>query len=267
MLPRAYHPDGLEPVTKKWSTTTYAASFAIDSPLSFAHFSGYINYGISSTVPTLYQQVIATYYRLPTLRPVRLLPEFKKTFEIGLKLSNETAVLVNYLVSGAYFVNTYTDKFRTLQLIGSPECYFDNHSEAELTGLEGKVEGRFWQKRVSLYLAYITFFNLDALAFPFKPGQKLSLGGGFHHRLLDIDLVWFDEARCEGFAVTRQGYLQRLELPPFSNTDLHITARLPLKKRSVFMTFSGRNLTSDQRALEGIALRDKRIYVTTGVKL
>jgi hypothetical protein len=55
-------------------------------------------------------------------------------------------------------------------------------------------------------------------------------------------------------------------LPKYSNIDIHLNKKFTLFGLKYFMNFSGRNLLDDDVVLQGLAIRDRRFYLTFGLQ-
>ena len=62
------------------------------------------------------------------------------------------------------------------------------------------------------------------------------------------------------------GAFSEVPLPGYANIDLHITKNIELYGIKLLFNFSGRNLLNDDTKIEGLALRDRRIYLTFGAQ-
>ena len=67
---------------------------------------------------------------------------------------------------------------------------------------------------------------------------------------------WFRDLR---------GFLAAAELPAYSNIDLHLGKEFDLDFMKVNLTFSARNILDDDTVLYGIAIRDRRYYMSFGL--
>jgi hypothetical protein len=95
------------------------------------------------------------------------------------------------------------------------------------------------------------------------------------HTGYSFQLHWFNEGEQEG-NVRRQGAdltqitrndFDAILLPGYSNLDLHLSKTFEIGKLKLFCNASGRNLlNSDSIVLQGLALRDRRYYVTLGAQ-
>ncbi len=63
-----------------------------------------------------------------------------------------------------------------------------------------------------------------------------------------------------------KGY-NEIELPAFSNYDLHLTIDVDFSVAKGQISYSGRNLKKNTISLDGLLLRDTRKYLTISLEL
>jgi hypothetical protein len=266
-LPPEYNPEGVEIFQQRWRESSYMGTISFEGQTDGLLYNTYLTYGLNYSIPTLYQQIMARIYRLPSERPERLFPENKRSFEFGASLTNDVPPgFPTFRLLAAIFQNSYTDKFRTIHVTGSPLTFFDNYSQTKLLGFEGSAQAGLLADRLQFNVAYSRYWFTDIVAFPFQPDRKFSSGITFQLLGFSVDLIWFWETRRTGAVVDKQGVFQEIELPEFNNVDLHVKKTFTLWKLTGFGSVSGRNIFSTEKALEGIALRDRRLYLTLGVE-
>lgn len=251
---------------KNWRASSYALSASFEHDQADYQFEGYSNYSFSYTIPTIHQQISSRFYRISSARPIRLLPELKKSLELGGTFSRakdkESAKIE---ITSAFFYNKYLDKFRQIYLSGSPLTFFDNYSESQLIGTENIVSFGIIPGRLTTSFALSKYFINDPIAFPFQPEEKYTSNLILDFKNFNVLVTWFHESARIGNVLSRSGYLEEITLPDFSNFDLHITKSFQIWRTSWVISFSGRNILSKETALEGIAIRDRRLYVSFGV--
>ena len=252
-------------IANYWNETSYTINTAYIGYFNGMKLNGHFSYGVNYTIPTLYQQLLAKLYWYPGYIRDKLLPEYKKNLEVGVVLSNASmGTFPQFEFTSVVFHNTYSNKFRTIHMTGSPISLFDNHTSAEITGLETSFQVLLFKRDLSLNSSMSKYFIDDKVAFPFKPDLKFTAGFTLDIKNFNLDFVWFYETEREGKILASYGQLQDLSLPPFSNIDIHIKKSFNLWRVHTFVSLSGRNIFSKERALEGITLRDRRIYFTLG---
>ena len=231
--------------------------------------TGYIIAGISNTIPTLYQQFnYQLYHRYGDHKP-KLMPEYKKSFEFGFSYFGEIVKeFATFQLTGSYFSNSYTNKFRTIRISQSPISYFDNHDETDIKGVESTFSIGFFDDKVKLNSALTKYFSPDERAFSYKSDEKYSTGLFFLIKELSIDVRWFYESDKVGFVLIPYSTdpLQKLSLDKYTNIDVHLKYSFRLADMTFISSFSGRNLINKDDSFEGIAIHDRRFYITFGVE-
>jgi hypothetical protein len=86
------------------------------------------------------------------------------------------------------------------------------------------------------------------------------------HAGYSMNLFWFHESDQIAWVRGAEGAFWEIELPGYSNVDLHMSKQFEWRKMKFFINFSGRNLLDDETELEGIAIRDRRLYLTFGAQ-
>jgi len=263
-LPKSFDPDCINRVKESWKESSSMFLVAFELQPETILFSGYFSYGINYTIPTLYQQISARLYRLTDDREMRLYPETKKNFEFGYSIINVENNIPQFEIAGAFFQNSYINKFREIYVTGSPITFFDNHTKTKNMGFETAAAFFFFNRSMILNISHLRNFFSDVIAFPFKPDQKVSAGLTWKYKKSSVKLILFKESGSAGAVIDRAWNFREISLDEFSNVDLHIEQTFKLWRMNTFASFSGRNLFSNKAALEGIALRDRRFYFTIG---
>ncbi len=258
-------PETFDMINSDWHESSYMLSTSFvgfpENNLLSAHF----NYGSSFRIPTLYQQIISTFYHLNDDLGNKLMMEYKRNLEIGVAISDNHAKATNhYEVTSAIFHNSYRNKFRTIQLSGSPVTFLDNRADASILGFETAASASFLQKLFIFNISFSRYLISEKSAFPFKSDRKLTTSISLNYRGFNLELMWYSEAQRIGWVYIPSGDIQELSLPEFSNIDLHLRKSFEFWRCKCFGSFSGRNLLNKQLILEGIAIRDRRLYFTVG---
>ena len=63
------------------------------------------------------------------------------------------------------------------------------------------------------------------------------------------------------------GGFSSLTLPAYANLDLHFSKRVEFRRVKFIFNASFRNILKDEFELEGLALRDRRYYLSLGAQL
>ncbi len=254
-----------EKIDVNWQQTSYLASVVLKSKKILSDVNIFINYGVSNNIPTLYQQLSFRIYRNSDNKSERLLKEMKKHFEVDWDFgNNDPDEELKYRIKGAVFIDKYENKFREIFKTNSLMKYFDNRTNASIMGVENAFDCNLFRQKIFGTVAFSKFIFSDPSAFSFKPDTKITVSARYSSKLFNIETVWFAYNEQRGIIEAEDGTLQEMILPKFNNFNLHIRQTIILGKMKCYLAFSGRNLFSEERALEGIATRDRRWYFSAG---
>lgn len=232
-------------------------------------FDVFMNIGSNVKFPTLSQlissQLMFDSYSVQT----NLDPEKNKSVEIGLVLKRDLRfhpTIYGWQISGNYINNHYDNKFRPYFVIGLPITFYDTVIDAKISGFETKSSVFLLKKKITVEFGLSYYDISEKAAFPFKYDMKQIFNLMIDHAGYSFLFHWFKEG--EQFAWMRQlsGEFSEITLPEYANIDIHLSKTFRLWKLKLFGNFSIRNLLDDDYELEGLALRDRRYYVTVGMQ-
>jgi len=198
-----------------------------------------------------------------------LKPEKNNSTEIGVELMGESLgdpSLNGWQLNVNYFRNAYDNKLRMFYIPFSPIAYYDNVQNAEISGLEVKASVFLIRKKLTLEFGSSNYSISEKAAFPFKAEHKHILNALIEHAGFSAHIHGFKESEQVGWIRKSDGSFSEVRLKGYSNIDLHISKIITLDNTEFFINFSGRNLLGDETRLEGLTLRDRRIYITFGVQ-
>jgi len=253
-----------------WSDVTYKIATHLTGFNRSLGMNSYINVGTSIKFPSMFQQISVP----SALNPysgfdATLLPEKNNSTELGLEFTGETRQL--RLVDGwdmrfNYFKNYYDHKFRMYYLPGIPMAFYENIPSAEISGVEIKA-GIFLIGRKLKMESGGSFNHVsEKAAFPFKSKIKYVNNVLVEHAGYTLQLHWFLESEQTGWVRGLNSNSYETSLPGYSDLDIHLSKRLTLGKIKFFVNVSGRNLLDNKVLLSGLALRDRRYYLTIGAQ-
>ncbi len=273
-LPSSLFADRIEENSNsEWHESSYMFSSTMIGGNNDLFFKSHFNYSVNFRIPTIYQQVTSLMYPVNNNWGSKLQTEYKVNYELGTSIFSNFAGALNISqseISCVIFNSSYKNKFRMIQLGGTPLTLLDNYKDANIFGVETYISTEF-KKAGSLYFSYIKYIIPDKAAFPFKPESKLTSKLVFDFKGLNIDLIYYKESRRAGWIINyisdNNGMaLQELILEKYGNIDVHIKKTIELWRLKCFLSASGRNLINNSLALQGIAIRDRRFYLTIGVE-
>jgi outer membrane receptor protein involved in Fe transport len=229
-------------------------------------FKVHANYSNDFRLPTPYQLLLSRHYQNELGTDRMMLMENKRNTEFGLELRDKSDSF-NWNFAGTFFSNSYDNKFREIQLSGSPVVFLDNYKDAKISGIEGKFDVEFWKNRIRLGGNYSKNLIDDKTAFPFKLESKITADLGYNWEYFSARMVWFKESERTGIIYYPNEGLKEIKLDEFANLDVHVEGSIPVWRTKLFCAFSGRNLLGGELIKEGIAIRDRRFYVTLGIEV
>jgi len=261
----------VNPGNTDWKNSTVKMSTFLSGGKKNLHFNTYLNYGTNIKFPSILQQISTPESITPNsdfITP-NLSPEKNRSYEIGGDFINNfdnLYAIESWKVSLSYFKNFYENKFRMFYLPSSPVAFFDNVQTASISGFDIKAE-LFFLKDIITIETGISRYQISAkAAFPFKSDYK-----NIVNLLLDLSnyhfqFHWFKEGAQVGVIRTSSGNFVEKSIPGYTNIDLHLNKAYNLKYVKLFANFSARNLLDTELDIEGIALRDRRFYLTFGIQ-
>jgi len=184
-----------------------------------------------------------------------------------MRRQRDGGALYGWHLSGNFFQNYFENKFRVYTSPGIPIVFYDNVQTARISGLEGKAGVYLLDKKVEVSTGLSRYFISDPAAFPFKSDAKRTLRLTVNHAGYALDLLWFTESEQTGWLREPDGTFVEAVLPEFTNLDIHAGKSFTIGEITFFINASIRNLLNDDNVvLQGLALRDRRYYVTGGIQ-
>ncbi len=249
----------------QWEESTLKFSAHLSGGSNEFAFNSFMNFGANVKFPTLFQQISNPGLITSPETQTNLAPEESRSLEIGSALTWDTRThpaIYGFQCSGNYFKNTYRNKFRISFTPGIPVAFYDNVQDAEISGFEGKSTFFLFRKKVTME-GGISYYNIsEKAAFPFKYDQKQTLKVSLDHAGYSFQFLFFNEGEQAGWIRNAQNEFSEVTLPSYSNIDLHFGKAIEIGKLEFILNASVRNILDDDFELEGLALRDRRFYVT-----
>jgi hypothetical protein len=254
-----------------WTEPTVKFSAFLSGNQRFYKISTFLNFGTNIKFPTLFQQLSTPRVIDPELpgSMAVLKPEKNRSLELGFDLTRElsvTSTLEGWQITGSFFTNYYENKFRTYYIPGISTAFFDNVSNADISGFEGQLNTFFIHRKLKLELGAYNYKVSDKTAFPFKSDSKIFTNLTIDHRGYSLLFYWFNQSEQSGWIRDRDGKLSELSLPAEQNIDIHLGKIFEIYKFKLFTSLSIRNLLNDPAQLTGIAIRDRRYYLSFGLE-
>ena len=264
-----YHSTILLDSLNNWQETTIKFAAQFKGYYQNFSFDIFMNIGKNVKFPTL-SQLISSQLALTTAEiESNLQPEKNRSVEIGITLKRDLSThptIYGWQISGNYIKNYYDNKFRPYFIVGLPIAFYDNVLDARISGFETKSSVFLFRKKVTLELGLSHYNISEKAAFPFKYEMKRILNFRIDHAGYSFLLHWFKEGEQTGWVRQLNGAFTEVILPDFSNVDIHLSKTFNLWKFKLFGNLSLRNLLNNETVLEGLALRDRRYYLTAGIQ-
>lgn len=253
-----------------WQENMFKFALSLSEHRQNITFKGYLGYGINTKFPTLLQQISSPFLLTQAASRPDLSPEKNRSSELSVVVARDIrgrGSIYGWQISGNYFQNYYDNKFRFTATPGVPVTFYDNVPDARIAGVETKSSVFLFRKKVTVELGISRYFISEKAAFPFKSDFKRTLNFIVDHAGYAFQIHWFKESEQVGWIRQRDGRFAEITLPDYPNLDMHISKTFQIGKLKLFANASGRNLLNvDEVVLEGIAIRDRRIYLTVGAQ-
>ncbi len=257
--------------SNRWSDATYKFSTQLIGQHSKFQLGTFMNYGSNVKFPSMLQQISVPLSLGPNRQASQpnLSPEKNTSLELGLQLLKETVsdtIIAGWQIDANYFKNYYENKFRMYYLPSIPVAFYDNVQNAILSGMELKTRLYLLKRKLTLESGASTYQISERAAFPFKSDSKFIFNIFFDHAGYAFKFYFFRESPQSGWIRDANGVFWETQLKGFSNIDIHLSKQYEYQKFKFIFNLSGRNILNDDTTLEGIAIRDRRIYLSFGVQ-
>lgn len=233
-------------------------------------YRSYASFGSNVKFPTLFQQISSPAVLTSAAARPNLNPEQNHSLEIGGEVIRELpqhSRIYGWQVSGNFFQNYYDNKFRQFTAPGIPVVFYDNVLTARIAGLEFGGKLFLFRKKITLAAGAARYFISEKAAFPFKAENKRTLDLFIDHAGFSFQLHAFWEGEETGWLRQISGEFAQVVLPSFSNLDVHLSKTFSVKKVKFFLSASGRNLLNRATVLQGLSIRDRRLYLTLAAQI
>ena len=256
--------------TNEWQERLFKFGLSLSGNREDLTFDGYISFGSNTKFPTLFQQISSPILFTEGTATTNLEPERNNSLELNFVIAKdlrEEKTIYGWEVSGTFFKNQYDNKLRVSSTPGIPVMFYDNVPDARISGLETKSSVFFFRKKVTVEFGLSKYYISEKAAFPFKSDYKHTWNVILNHAGYSLQIHWFKEGEQAGWLRQQSGRFVEIILPEFTNIDLHLSKTFQLGRIKLFANISGRNLLNDEEViLQGLAIRDRRYYVTVGTQ-
>ncbi len=252
-----------------WAESTIKFATKFSSYYQNFTFDVFMNIGSNVKFPTLSQLISSRLMFESNSVQTDLEPETNQSLEIGLVLKrnlHDHPTIYGWQITGNYINNHYDNKFRSYFVIGLPLTFYDTVLDAKISGFETKSSVYFLRKKITAEFGFSYYDISEKAAFPFKYDMKRIFNLLIDHAGYSFLFHWFTEGEETAWMRQLNGQFSEITLPAYTNIDLHLSKTFRLWKLQLFGNFSIRNMLNDPYELEGLALRDRRYYITVGAQ-
>ena len=252
----------------QWSNSIFKISTIASKRAPGMTMAYWATTGNNIKFPSLQQQISQLTFMDPNQR--RLRPEKMKSLEIGINILTQPKAMLNVdqlELQASVFRNDYINKMRSTFLLGMPIAYFENIPIATMSGLEVKAKAKTYGGKFTGEIGLSNYNISDLSAFPFKSPYKLTINTTSKWSWLTLGARIFQEGEQTGLILVPDKGYNEIELPAFSNYDLHLTIDVDFSVAKGQISYSGRNLKKNTISLDGLLLRDTRKYLTISLEL
>ena len=254
-----------------WGKSTFKLAVSLGGYRRDLLIDSYMSFGMNTKFPTLFQQVSSPGILGGSGSYTSLHPERNRSVELSINIARDIrdhTSIYGWRVSGSFFQNTYDNKFRVLMTPGIPILFYDNVPDARISGFETKSSVYLLHKKVTLEFGASRYFISEKAAFPFKSDRKMTITGILDHKGYSFQVHWFREGGQAGWIRYQgAGAFVEVTLPDYTNLDAHLSKTFHLGRLKLLINASGRNLLGGEEViLQGLAIRDRRYYLTVGAE-
>jgi len=123
------------------------------------------------------------------------------------------------------------------------------------------------RKKITTALGLARYDIPEKAAFPFKSENKVTLDLRIDHTGFAFNAFIFRESDQVGWSRLGVNEFAEITLPGRTDLDLHLSKNIPFHSFELLSSLSARNLlAADDAELSGLALRDRRFYLTLGLQ-
>ena len=252
----------------RWSNNIFKISTIASKRAPGITTAYWVTTGNNIKFPSLQQQISQIAFLNPDQRVLQ--PERMKSLEVGINLLTEPKSMENIdqmELQASIFRNDYINKMRSTFLLGMPIAYFENITLATMSGLEFKAKAKTYEGKFTGEIGLSNYNISDMSAFPFKSAFKLTINTTSKWSAFTFGARFYQEGEQVGLIFVPEKGFNEIELPAFSNYDMHLAVDVNLGFGKGQISYSGRNLKKNNISLDGLLLRDTRKYLTLSLEL
>ena len=251
--------------TEIWDESSSMFTGSIVSSMSQKRIMLYTNLGYVFRLPSLNER-FSNRTRSINLSTLGLVPEYKKLYEMGIKIENKNDhETPSYAINISGFNYQYSNKIKQIQLTGVPIQFPINFGEASLSGFDSNLSFSSKTKWFNFSSSYAYYFFSDPMAFQLQPDKMVRNKITLKIKWFQLDLIHRSESARQVTSIDSEGEILDNRLDAIQNYDANLSLKLKFRNYKGTISFSGKNLNNESQELNGISLFDQRYILNLGL--
>ncbi len=254
---------------RTWSATPLNFGLQGEGRKDDVMLSWHLNYGHNIRFPTLMQQMSQPVTSSTPYVRKEMAPEEVNSMEWQVDISRHFSTPSNVMgwqIQAIYFKHYYKNKMRPWYAVGIPIVYYDYVLEANISGMEASFGTFMFAKKLQVDGGLVRYSLSDRAAFPFKFDTKYFIDCNLDHAGWSAQAHLYHEGDQLGTIRSGADEMTEVTLPGYSDLDLHVGKTLSAFGCKTLLRASLFNALNQETRLLGLAMRDRRYYVTVAVQ-
>jgi outer membrane receptor protein involved in Fe transport len=248
-----------------WEESSSMFTGSIVSSMSQKRIMLYTNLGNVFRLPSLNER-FSNHIRSTNQSTIGLIPEYKKLFEMGIKIENKNDLeKPSYAINISGFNYHYSNKIKQVQLTGVPIQFPINFGEASLSGFDSNLSFSSITKWFNFSSSYAYYLFSDPIAFQLQPEKMVRNKITFKIRWFQLNLIHRSESDRQFTSINSTGTFLHNRLDAINTYDANLSLKLKFRDYKGAISFSGKNLNNESQELNGISLFDQRYNLNLGL--
>ena len=248
-----------------WDESSSMFTGSIISSMSQKRIMLYTNLGNVFRLPSLNER-LSNLTRSINLSTLGLVPEYKKLFEMGIKIENKNDhETPSYAINVSGFTYQYSNKIKQVQLTGVPIQFPINFGEASLSGFDSNLSFSSITKWFNFSSSYAYYLFSDPMAFQLQPEKMVRNKITLKIKWFQLDLIHRSESARQITSINSTGTFFDNRLDAIKTYDANFSLKFKFRDYKGTISFSGKNLNNESQELNGISLFDQRYNLNLGL--
>jgi hypothetical protein len=251
--------------TETWDESSSMFTGSIVNSMSQKRIMLYTNLGYVFRLPSLNER-FSNRTRYINQSTLGLVPEYKKLFEMGIKIENENDhETPAYAINISGFNYQYSNKIKQVQLTGVPIQFPINFGEASLSGFDSNLSFSSKTELFNFSSSYAYYLFSDPMAFQLQPDKMVRNKITLKIRWFQLNLIHRSESARQVTSINSTGTFLHNRLDAINTYDANLSLKLKFRDYKGAISFSGKNLNNESQELNGISLFDQRYNLNFGL--